>query len=567
MARRIEGVRLADAPEWMRRGLAQAGMRAVHGIVDVLNYTMLYLGQPMHAFDADKLEGALCVRRACAGERFVALDGRELELNEQDLVIADQAKVVALAGIIGSQDSAVDAHTTNIVLESAYFDPARISRSRRHHGLVSEASMRFERGVDPAMVEVALAQVSRIILDLFGGAAGSPVVHGDARSINAGRTIHCELAAIESRLGMPADVRADAVLTRMGFRLHREGGRLDVEVPPFRHDVRLPEDMAEEYARILGFDRIPEQMPPLITGRPARPDDAMRLATAHGAVQVITYAFIAEDEQRHFVPDAAGDLALANPISDAMRVMRRSLWPGLLRVARYNLNRQAAGVYLVEQGRVYERRGDARIERPMLAWLMAGEVAQDEWYAKARIVDFFDLKGAIEGWLAARRLSARWRALAHAPGLQDGQAAEIVIGKQSVGRIGRVARAVAEAYGVDGPVYVAELDLSALPQARPARFAPLPEFPDVQRDLVFLCGRDLTAERLLRVVQGAGGKLLQEARVFDVYRGQGVPQDKVSLGVRCVLRDPSRTLTQEECDRVCEAIVAAVADQCGGVLR
>lgn len=566
LARRIEGVRLGAAPAWMRRGLRDAGMRAVNGIVDVLNYTMLFLGQPMHAFDADKLSGALQVRYARKGERFVALDGRELTLTDEDLVIADERKVVALAGIIGSMDSAVDERTTNLVLESAYFAPARISRARRHHGLVTEASMRFERGVDPAMVEVAMAQASRTILDLFGGRASELARHGDAHAINAGRTIHCRLSAIEARLGVALDSRADAVLRRMGFHLRRDGDRLEVEVPPFRHDVALPEDMAEEYARIIGFDRVPERLPTLLPGAQAGLDDAVHAAVAQGAVQVISYAFIAPEEQRHFVRDSAGDLLLSNPISDAMRVMRRSLWPGLLRVARHNLNRQANGVHLVEQGRIYERREELS-ERPMLAWLMAGEAVQDQWYAKARMVDFFDIKGQVDGWLSARRLSARWQADDDSMGLQPGQAARIVLGKRCVGRAGKVAREVAQSYGLDLPVYVAELDLSALPPAKRPRFTPLPEFPAVQRDLVFLCGREVRAEELLRVVTRAGGRLLQEARVFDVYQGQGIPEGKVSIGVRILLRDAARTLTQEECDRLCDTVVAAVAEQCDGALR
>jgi len=567
LSRRIEGVHITASPAWMQQGLLLAGMRPVNGIVDVLNYTMLYLGQPMHAFDADKLQGDLQLRRAETGESFTALDGRKLQLTHEDLVVADAAHAVAMAGIMGSEASGVDENSVNIVLESAYFRPATISRSRRHHGMVSEASMRFERGVDPAMVEVAMQQASKIIVDLFGGKVGPVEQAGSIQKINARRVVRCRIPDLESRLGIAIPENVDQTLERMGFSIRRQGDRLDVGVPAFRHDVTIAEDMAEEYARIIGFDRIPERMPPLSVGSMETADDSIRLAVANGAVQVITYSFIAEEEQRHFVAEDGHDLVLSNPISEAMRTMRRSLWPGLLNVARYNMNRQQAGVSLVEQGRIYEALGEVRREHNMLAWLMAGELEVDQWYAKARAVDFFDLKGAVDAWLAKRRLTARWIADDGLTGLQPGQAARIMVGKHQVGMIGRVMRNVAAFYELEVPVYVATLDLDVLPEGRSPRYAPTPEFPGVQRDLVFLFDKRVIAEKVIRCVQQAAGKLLAEARVFDIYQGQGVPEGKISMGIRFTLQDTARTLTQTDTDAVSEAVVTAIEKQFGAVLR
>lgn len=572
MARRIEGVSVKDSPAWMQKGLIAAGMRPVNGIVDALNYVMLYLGQPMHAFDASKISGDMQVRPAVAGEAFEALDGRKLKLNAGDLVIADADKVIALGGIMGSEESGVGEATVDIVLESAYFRPARISETRRHYAMVSEASMRFERGVDPQMVAVAMQQATMIIHDLFGGKVGELSVHGHVGKINAGRQIVCDLKRIESRLGIEIPAGYDDVLRRMAFDVKRVGHKLEVTAPQFRHDVSIPEDISEEYARIIGFDAIPEVLPPLTATHKPAARSAIRDAVAGGYLQAVTYAFISADEQRLFVAADSGDIVLANPISDAMSVMRRSAWPGLLGAARYNLNRQQPGVAFVEQGRLYSRADGQTREDDVLAWLVAGEVADDQWHGSARSADFFDLKGAIESWLAMRGLTGRFVADDDILGLQAGQSARIVVGRATVGRIGRVDASVAEGYDIDDPVYVAEIELAQLPDGKRAKFVPLAEFPGSERDLVLLFDRDAFvrsagSDAIMAAVNKAGGKLLTGARIFDLYDGKGVPEGKISIGVRFTLQDPSRTLTQEESDSAAKAIVAALEKQFGAVLR
>jgi len=567
MARRIEGVSLAESPAWMQADLIMAGMRPVNGIVDVLNHVMLTLGQPMHAFDANKLTGAISIRSAAGGEDFAALDGRELILNAGDLLVCDNENVIALAGIMGSEPSGVSDETTNIVLESAFFRPARVSETRRSYTMVSEASMRFERGVDPAMVAVAMEQASAMILDLFGGAAGKITVCGDVATINAGRTVRCSLSRIESRLGVSISSSVDAVLARMGFGMQRAGDALTAKVPSFRHDVSIPDDLSEEYARVIGFDAIPTLLPPLATTAPAKPDRSIHDAVAGGFLQVVTYAFIAADEQRLFVADDGLDIVLANPISDAMSVMRRSVWPGLLNTAKRNLNRQQPGVALAEQGRIYVRTDAGHDENNVLAWLMTGEVESEEWHGSARSADFFDLKAALEAWLALRGLSGRFIADDLIQGLQAGQSAKIMVGRSEAGRIGRVDSDLARRFDMDAPVFVAEVNLDALPLAKQTKFTPLPEFPGVERDLVFLFERGDASDAILNAVRSTGGKLLTDARIFDLYTGKGVPEGKVSLGIRFTLQDAKRTLTQADSDAASQAIVAALEKRFGAMLR
>jgi len=567
IARRIEGVSLAESPAWMQAGLIMVGMRPVNGIVDVLNYVMLTLGQPMHAFDADNLAGNITIRSAVDGEHFSALDGRELNLHADDLVVSDDENIIALAGIMGSEPSGVSDGTTSIVLESAFFRPARVSETRRIYAMVSEASMRFERGVDPAMVMTAMQQATALILELFGGAASEVAICGDANAINAGRRVACSVSRIESRLGVAIPAPLDDVLTRMGFGVRRDDDTLTVTVPSFRHDVSIPEDMSEEYARVIGFDAIPALLPLLAATAPAKPDRSIHDAVAGGFLQVVTYAFISAAEQRLFVADDGLDIELANPISDAMSVMRRSPWPGLLVTAKHNLNRQQPGVRLAELGRIYSRTDTGHDEKNVLAWLMTGQVQRDEWYGASRQADFFDLKGAVEAWLALRGLTGRFIADNGVQGLQAGQCAKIFVGRVEAGHIGRVDTDITAGFDIDMPVFVADINLNLLPKGKKPKFTALPEFPGVERDLVFLFERDVRAENVLQTARKAGGKLLTNARIFDLYEGKGVPDGKISLGVRFTLQTPNRTLTQEDSDTVSNAIVTAMEKQFGANLR
>jgi len=427
--------------------------------------------------------------------------------------------------------------------------------------------MRFERGVDPAMVAVAMQRATAMILDLFGGSASEITVCGDADQINAGRSVNCSVARIASRLGVEIPEAVDAVLGRMGFGVERSDDRLNVSVPSFRHDVSIPEDISEEYARVIGFDAIPELLPPLATTKPAQTDTSVHDAVAAGFLQVINYAFISASEQRLFTAADDLDIELKNPISDAMSVMRRSVWPGLLNTAQYNLNRQQSGVALVEQGRVYHQTNDGHKESNVIAWLMTGALGQDEWHGKSRVADFFDLKGAVEAWLSLRGLTGRFIADDSIQGLQAGQSAKVMVGRFEAGRIGRVDGDIAASLDLDAAVFVAEINLDLLSAGKIAKFVPLPEFPAVERDLVFLFEKGVSSDAILNAVKSAAGKLLTDARIFDLYEGKGVPEGHVSLGIRFALQDAKRTLTQDDSDAAMQSIIAAMDKRFGASLR
>lgn len=568
---RIEGVKVSASPDWLQARLIAAGLRPINGVVDVINYTMLDLGQPMHAFDADTLHGDITVRTAKEGETFTSLEGKEVNLHAEDLVIADDNSVIALAGIMGSEPTGVTEKTTNIVLESAAFRPARISITRRTCGLVSDSSMRFERGVDPGMIAVAMDQVAHMIVGLFGGKVSATTTVGDADSLIKDTQIQVNMQRIASRLGIEVPKTADAVLERMGFGIEHQGDTLNFSVPSHRPDVRLAEDISEEYARVIGFDNIPVVMPPLTNIQPSKVDTGITDAVRLGFVQVINYAFISPQEQRLFVAEDAPqddkDLVLPNPISEAMSVMRRSMFPSLLNTAKYNMNRQQTGVALVEQGRVYAGNMIEHTETNMLAWLMTGDVQQDTWYAKTRKADFFDLKGAVESWLQGRGLTARFMADDDVQGLQAGQTAKIFIGKSVAGYIGKVDGDLADGFDLSDDVFVASINLDVLHAGKKAKFQPIPEFPSIERDLVFLFDKGATSDAILQTVRKACGQHLVNASIFDLYDGEGVPEGKVSLGIRFVLQDGKRTLTQEDSGKAMQAVIDMMVNKFEAELR
>ncbi|HID35932.1 MAG TPA: phenylalanine--tRNA ligase subunit beta, partial [Ghiorsea sp.] len=417
----------------------------------------------------------------------------------------------------------------------------------------------------------AMDQVAHMIVGLFGGKVSATTTVGDADSLIKDTQIQVNMQRIASRLGIEVPKTADAVLERMGFGIEHQGDTLNFSVPSHRPDVRLAEDISEEYARVIGFDNIPVVMPPLTNIQPSKVDTGITDAVRLGFVQVINYAFISPQEQRLFVAEDAPqddkDLVLPNPISEAMSVMRRSMFPSLLNTAKYNMNRQQTGVALVEQGRVYAGNMIEHTETNMLAWLMTGDVQQDTWYAKTRKADFFDLKGAVESWLQGRGLTARFMADDDVQGLQAGQTAKIFIGKSVAGYIGKVDGDLADGFDLSDDVFVASINLDVLHAGKKAKFQPIPEFPSIERDLVFLFDKGATSDAILQTVRKACGQQLVDASIFDLYDGEGVPEGKVSLGIRFVLQDGKRTLTQEDSGKAMQAVIDMMVNKFEAELR
>jgi len=567
LARHITGITLSNAPKWLQDRLLAAGQRSVNGVVDILNYIMLDMGQPMHAFDAKAIHGGLHIRSATEGEGFDGLDGRHIDTHAGDLLIADDGSVLAMAGIMGSIASGVETGCTDIVLESAFFRPARISLTRRSHGMVSEASMRFERGIDAAQTHAAMARATAMIVTYFGGQAGDIVVAGDNDSLCQHQPIAVNIARIASRIGMAIEPHIDATLRGMGFGIKRNDDSLHIDVPSWRHDVTIAEDMSEEYARIIGYEQLPAILPTITMNHIPDAVDWVAAAIAQGYVQTIGYAFISPEHQRIFTADDGCHIALSNPISTAMSVMRRSIWPGLLSVAQHNMNRQQKGVSLVEVGRIYKKDDSGIIERNTIAWLITGEIEADTWHGKYRIADFYDVKGAVEHWCADHGVSPRIQAGIARQGLQQGQIADIRAGRHVVGCIARVDDDVAAQFNLTDPVYVAEINCDLLPTAKQARFASLPEYPSVQRDLVFVLPRTVTAEVLLTQARKAAGNILTDVSVFDIYMGKGIADHCISMGIRMTLQTAKQTLGQDECDAIAARVIEAIETKLAAKLR
>lgn len=542
-----------STPLWLAERLRRAGLKVIEPIVDICNFVMLELGQPLHAFDADALTGGLTVRRARAGERLLALNQQELALDESCLVIADDHAPVALAGVIGGADSAVQSHTQRIVLESAYFTPDALAGRARQFGIATDAAFRFERGVDPLLSERALRRATALIVSLCGGVASAPYAAPGGRIAFESAPILLDLAWATARLGLeiPLD-QATQFLERLGCTVEMVGAqRLSVSPPSHRFDVRIAEDLLEELARLIGFDAFdaPLSSSPALLAVPAETENSKAMMADVmvdlGYFEAITYSFVDPTVAELF--DAAPGIALANPISSEMAVMRQSLWPGLLMAARFNQHRQQSRVRLFEIGRSFHGRIDDRKEIDRLAGVITGSRLPEQWGAPLIAVDFFDLKGDVQTLLARLGLAerARFVAATHCA-LHPGQSAEIYVGDQRVGWLGALHPVVQQAMDLTGAVYVFEFDLSGLlARALPAN-QPRSRFPQVRRDLALLKPTSMSAGALLSMISANQPEFLREVAIFDRFTGAGIPEGMESVAVKLVLQAFERTLTDEE---------------------
>ena len=571
----VEGIDpAARTPLWMRERLRRCGLRAIHPVVDVTNYVMLELGQPLHGFDLARLRGGITVRRAAAGEEITLLDGGRVRLPEGTLVIADGGGPVAVAGIMGGRDSAVDGATRDVFLESAFFAPAAVAGRARALGLHTESSHRFERGVDPALQRVALERATVLLQEIAGGRAGPVVERRVPAHLPRRPRIRLRREALERLLGLaPPPREVTTGLGRLGIRLRAAPGGWWATPPSHRFDLARPCDLAEEVARLHGYDRIPEAplhgalhvVPRPETGVPPR--RLRGLLADRDYQEVVTYAFVDPDLDR-LLGGAERPVRLANPLSADMAVLRSRLWPGLIKALRHNLHRQQGRVRLFELGRVFRRDGDEVAERPVVAALAAGPVEAPAWDARPRPVDFFDLKGDLEALLHLAGVAARFEPLADDPALHPGQAARVVgPAGETWGRLGRLHPAVAEALEVEVPVYLFELDQVALARGSLPRYRPYSRFPAIRRDLAVILPRTTPAERALEIIREAAGPALTKLELLDAYYGEGIDSKSKSLTFGLTLQDSSRTLTDPEVNDMIERVLAALASGLNAKLR
>jgi len=575
-ARVIRGVRPdAQAPMWMRERLRRAGLRPISAIVDVTNYVMLELGQPMHAYDLRELEGGIVVRRAGAGETLRLLDGREITMDESVLVIADHAKPLGLAGVMGGDHSGIGNDTTDVLLEVAYFHPAAIAGRGRRYGLVTDASQRFERGVDPTLQERAIERATELLLACAGGTAGPTEVTELADEVPRRAAVSFRPSRARRVIGAEIDDAAiERILRQLGMQVVEHGGAAwRVTPPPWRFDIVIEEDLIEEVARIFGFDQIPETDPatplaiPAIRETRVSPETVADLMVQRGYFEAITYSFVDPDLQGVLCPGEVA-LRLANPISADLAEMRLSLWPGLVRALTENQRRQQPRVRLFELGRKFQFSGGLLTEIPVLAGLATGPAHAEQWGAPATEVDFFDVRADLEALFRATGAAASFTfAPDQHPALHPGQTARILRDGKPVGWIGRLHPEVARRLELTYSALVFEIETESGLEASVPRFAEISRFPAVRRDLAVLVAEAVPVQVLLDTVRTSAGALLTGLVAFDIYRGKGIAEGFKSVAIGLNLQDISRTLTDDETDAVVAQVVKDLEREHSATIR
>ncbi|MEE4249234.1 MAG: phenylalanine--tRNA ligase subunit beta [Alcanivoracaceae bacterium] len=575
LGRVIEGVNSkAQSPLWLREKLRRAGLRSIDALVDVTNYVLLELGQPLHAFDLAKLDGGIDVRPAAAGESLVLLDGQTLKLKQGDLLIADNSGPLALAGVMGGEASAVSAETTSIFLECAFFAPLALAGKARVHGLHTDSSHRFERGVDPRLQEQAIERATQLIIQIAGGHAGA-VVHVESEAyMPAQNEVLLRAEKLESLLGMAmSGERIEDILGRLGMEVtgHESGKRWTALAPSWRFDIEREEDLIEELARVYGYSQLPSHLPS-VRAEPRVSESQLpvrRLADAlqdRGYQEVISYSFVDPLTQQAVSPGVT-PLALSNPISSELSVMRSSLWAGLLTTARYNLNRQAERLRLFESGLRFVPGDQGLRQEPVIAGLLYGPALPQHWDGKPRKVDYFDLKGDVEALLGLTG-DAGWQfESGECDGLHPGQTARLSRAGMTVGWLGKIHPALAARLDVSQDIYLFELELAGILPALLPRFAEISEFPAVRRDLAFVLPGSVPAAEVMAAVREVCGETLRDLRLFDVYHGQSIGEGNVSLALGLTFQDRSRTLGESDISSLTEAVVSLLKQEFNAHLR
>ncbi len=565
----------AASPDWLVRKLERSGIRSLGAVVDITNFVLLELGQPMHAFDLAKVQGGIVVRKATDGETLKLLNEQTVTLRDDTLVIADHERPLALAGIMGGADSAVGDDTVDILLESAFFQPLALAGKARSYGLHTDSSHRFERGVDFTLQERALERASNLILSIAGGQAGPGVeaVHALALPVRAPILLRPE--RIERLLGFALVAeRVSEILTRLGMKVEALPDGWRVTPPSWRFDIAIEADLIEELARVHGYDNLPMLAPrfdlDLLPRAEQPPVDRLKdYLVGQGYQEAITFSFVDPKIQALLEPGVP-TISLANPLSSELSTMRTTLWAGLLQAVAYNQNRQQARVRLFETGSRFLPGADGALDQdPMLAGVITDTVLPEGWANGKAKTDFFDIKANVEGILALTAASDRveFKAARH-PALHPGQTAELVLsGGKRVGLVGKLHPHVQQRLDLQGSVYVFELDLAAILAPKIPVFRELSRFPGVRRDLAIVLDATIESAEVLKTARAAGGELLQSVWLFDVYQGVGIPDGKRSLAIGTQWQHRERTLNDEEVKAGVAAILSALEARHQAALR
>ncbi len=561
----------AKSPLWMTERLRRCGVRPLSAVVDVTNYVMLELGQPMHAFDLGRLDTGIRVRDGRAGESLTLLDGSTVALDAHSLVIADESRPVALAGIMGGLESGVTGETRDVFLESAWFEPRGIALEARRRAMHTDASHRFERTVSPDLQRDAMERATGLLLGIAGGVPG-PVAEAVAgghlpsagsvtlRRTRIGRVLGAEIPAHE----------VHDVLVRLGMRVEEAQEGWTVTPPPYRPDVAAEIDLIEEIARIVGFENLPGAAPVAGLDIAAEAESHVDVGRIRGLLvdrgyhEAVTYSFVDADLQARIAPGLEG-VALANPIASNMGIMRTTLWPGLVGAAAYNVNRQQPRVRLFETGLVFIDDGGELHQPPMIGGIAVGAAVPEQWAHESRPVDFYDVKGDVEALLALSGQAVEFIAGSH-PALHPGQIAVIVRGGERIGIMGTLHPALASGFRLDGAVLF-ELFLDAAATGSLPKFRALSKFPAVRRDLSLVLPEAITSSAVRECIGQSGVDVLHKLELFDVYHGERIDSGMKSISLGLTFQSPSRTLDDTEVNTALVAILESLSRSVGAVPR
>ncbi|OFS08918.1 phenylalanine--tRNA ligase subunit beta [Hafnia sp. HMSC23F03] len=570
LGRVVKGINVkAATPLWMREKLRRCGIRSIDPVVDVTNYVLLELGQPMHAFDLNRLEGGIVVRMAKEGEKLTLLDGNEATLSSDTLVIADQQKALAMGGIFGGEHSGVNAETQDVLLECAYFNPLSITGRARRQGLHTDASHRYERGVDPALQAKAMERATRLLLDICGGHAGPVIDVTNEASLPKRATITLRREKLDRLIGHHvADAQVTDILERLGCKVSFANNTWQAVAPSWRFDMEIEEDLVEEVARVYGYNNIPDvpvKADLIMTSHREANLPLKRVKTMlvdRGYQEAITYSFVDPKIQALLHPSEES-LILPSPISVEMSAMRLSLWSGLLSAVVYNQNRQQSRVRLFETGLRFVPDTAANLgirQDVMLAGVIAGNRYEEHWNLERQVVDFYDLKGDLEAILdlTGKLDDVQFKAETN-PALHPGQSAAIYLAGKRVGFIGVVHPDLERKLDLNGRTVVFEIEWEALAERRIPQAREISRYPANRRDIAVVVAENVPAEDILAECKKVGVNQVVGVNLFDVYRGKGVAEGYKSLAISLVLQDTTRTLEEEE--------IAATVAKCVEALK
>ncbi|BCV66829.1 phenylalanine--tRNA ligase beta subunit [Shewanella carassii] len=567
----------AQTPDWMVEKLRRSGIRSIDPIVDITNYVLVEFGQPMHAFDLDKIDGGIKVRLGTGEEKLTLLDGNEITVPADTLVIADNSQALALAGVFGGETSGVSEQTRDIMLECAFFAPLAIMGKARRLGLHTDSSHRFERGVDPELQHKAMDRATRLVLDICGGEAG-PVVEAKSEAhLPKAADIKLRRSKLDKLLGHHIDdTDVEQILTRLGFQVEKQASDWQVKTATYRFDMAIEEDLIEEIARIYGYNNIPNTAPLARLSMTDHQETALKLSrvramlVARGFQEAITYSFVDPKLQKLVHPDSEA-MVLPNPISSEMSAMRLSMFTGLLSAVGYNQARQQGRVRLFETGLRFipDAQAESGVrQQAMLGAVIAGPQSDEHWSMESKTVDFFDLKGDLEAiiGLTVSEAEFSFKGALH-PAMHPGQCAEILRNDRVIGYIGAVHPSLEKPFGLNGKTIVFELELDALLQAKLPQAQAVSKFPANRRDIAIVVDEEVAAGEVMTLIRKVGGNQLVGLNLFDVYRGKGVEQGKKSLAIALTLQDNTRTLEEKEIAEMVDTVVSALKSEFNASLR